>query len=403
MVTTQNERDRSQAQPRLADILRPHAVPFPELHRRYGPLLEMVRTLLGVVPNCDPYLEIWPPAFRTYNVMVPNLINLPWLLWGLGAPRSTIGLAMYVASRASSCMYCSAHTCTFALRRGADVDAVASAMDDASPALNDADRAAVRIARQLSVVPAAVTEDARADLYRRFSAADAEWIVLSVAMMGWLNKTMDALGIPLEEETIAEVSPVISRSGWEIGQHVPEGALRPETPPPAADSLSKRLAVIRHAPTAIGLDREWTRGVPDRWPDVGDHLREKTGYPFPVLSKLRHRSAIRAIATMIRLNFGGGDQGVIGKAEKLAAGLIYAECVGNAGLAQEMREMGAQAHRSQESAVQRVARAISPSPAQVDERAMQAARTLSPAGIVELVSFVAVMQLLHRISSFMPS
>ena len=385
----------------LVDLLKPHAVPFPELHRRYGPLLEMVRTLLGVVPNCDPYLEIWPPAFRTYNVMVPNLINLPWMLWGFGAPRSTIGLAMYAASRASSCMYCSAHTCTFALRRGADVDAVASAMDDESPALSDADRAAVRIARQLSVVPAAVTDEARADLYRHFSAADAEWIVLSVAMMGWLNKTMDALGIPLEEETIAEVSPVISRSGWKIGQHVPEGALRPETPPPTPDSLSKRLALIRHAPYAIKLDKEWTRGVPDRWPAVGEYLREKTGYHFPILSRLRHRSAIRGIATMIRLNFGDGDQGVIAKGEKLAAGLIYAECVGNDGLAKEMREMGAEAHPSPQSPVQQLARAISPSPAQVDESAMEAARNLSPAGIVELVSVVAVMQLMQRVSSFL--
>lgn len=400
MLTTENERGHSQAQPRVADLLSAHAVPFPELHRRYGPLLEMVRTLLGVVPNCDPYLEIWPPAFRTYNVMVPNLINLPWLLWGFGAPRSTIGLAMYAASRASSCMYCSAHTCTFALRRGADVDAVASAMDDASPALSDADRAAVRIARQLSVVPAAVTEEARADLYRHFSAADAEWIVLSVAMMGWLNKTMDALGIPLEEDTIAEVSPVISRSGWEIGQHMPERALRPEAPPPAADSLLKRLALIRHAPPAIKLDKEWTRGVPDTWPAVGEYLREKTGYRFPILSKLRHRSALRGIATMIRLNFGSGDQSVIGKEEKLAAGLIYAECVGNVGLADEMREMGAEAHLSAESPVQRLARAISPSPARVDESAMEAARNLSAAGIVELVSFVAVMQLWQRVSRF---
>ena len=42
------------------------------LHQQYGSVLELVRTLIGVVPNCDPYLEIWPTAFRTYNVLVPN-------------------------------------------------------------------------------------------------------------------------------------------------------------------------------------------------------------------------------------------------------------------------------------------------------------------------------------------
>ena len=88
----------------LVELLEQEAVPFETLHARYGPLLELVRKLLGVVPNCDPYLEIWPPAFRTYNVMVPNLLNLPLMVWGLGAPRSTVGLAMYVsAARPAAC------------------------------------------------------------------------------------------------------------------------------------------------------------------------------------------------------------------------------------------------------------------------------------------------------------
>ena len=73
------------------------------LRERYGALLGLVNALLGVVPNCDSYLEIWPPAFRTYNVMVPNLLNLPLLIWGFGARRSTVGLAMYVSSRSAGC------------------------------------------------------------------------------------------------------------------------------------------------------------------------------------------------------------------------------------------------------------------------------------------------------------
>lgn len=379
----------------LVDLLHQDAVPFPELHRRYPPLLALVRTLLGVVPNCDPYLEIWPPAFRTYNVMVPNLLDLPFLLWGFGAPRSTVGLAMYVSSRAADCMYCSAHTCTFALRRGATVDGVASALD-ADPALGAADRAAVRIARQLAVVPAIADAEAREELRRHFSESHVEAIVLSIAMMGWLNKTMDALGVPLEETTVAEIDGVIARSGWAPGQHL-KGSV-PHTAPPRADSLLTRLGVVRHGPAAARLDRAWTRGVPDRWPEVGEYLRRKTGHDFPILSHLRRRRAIRAIATMIELNFGAGES-VIGQHQKRAAGLVYAECVGNASLAEALRATGA-VPLPPDSPVQRLARAIAPSPARVDEDAMQAARALPPAGIVELVSFVSVLQLLHRISSF---
>jgi hypothetical protein len=324
--------------------------------------------------------------------MFPNLLNLPFLVWGLGAPRSTLGLAMYVSSRVAGCPYCSAHTCSFALRRGATVEQVASALDS-QPTLRAADRAAVRVARALAVVPAAIDDEARADLRRCFSEADAEWVVLSIAVAGWLTKMMDPLGVPLEEPTVSEVNGVIAPSGWTPGQHMKGTA--PIGDPPRADSLLRRLSVIRYAPQALRLDGMWTAGVPDRWPAVGEFLRQRTGHSFPVLSRLRHRRAIRAIATMIKDNLG---ESVIGRESKLAAGLIYARTVGNASLAEELRALGAR--ELPDSPVQTLARAISPSPAAVDQGVVESSRAIPPAGIVELVAFVSLLQMLHRLSSF---
>jgi hypothetical protein len=381
----------------LVELLEREAVPFETLHSRYGSLLELVRKLLGVVPNCDPYLEIWPPAFRTYNVMVPNLLNLPLMVWGFGAPRSTVGMAMYVSSRTAGCMYCSAHSCTFALRRGATVDEVAAALDG-TPSLTEADRAAVRVARALAVVPADIDEGDRAELRRHFSEADAEWIVLSIAMMGFLNKAMDALGVPLEEDTASEVDGVISPSGWTPGRHM-KGPVRPGDPP-GADSLATRFGLIRYAPRAIKLDKAWTEGVPDSWPAVGEYLRQRTGHSFPVLSRLRHRRAIRAIATMIEENLSRSES-VIGLDDKLAAGLTYAHTVGNPSLVQELRALNAR--ELPDSPTQTLARAISSSPAAVDQGVLESSRAIPPAGIVELVTFVSVLQMLHRLSSFYPT
>jgi alkylhydroperoxidase family enzyme len=376
----------------LTELLESDAVPIETLTVRYGALLELVRRLIGVVPNCDPYLEIWPPAFRTYNVMVPNLLNLPLMVWGLGAPRGSVGLAMYVSSRTAGCMYCSAHTCSFALRRGATVDEVASALEE-HPSLSEADRAAVRAARAMATVPAAVDEDVRADLLRHFSDRDAEWIVLSVAMMGWLNKTMDALGVPLEAPTVAEVTNVISSSGWSPVKHL-NGTV-PAADPPGSDSLATRLSLIRYAPRALALDRRWTRGTPDSWPEVGRYLEQQTGHDFPVLGRLQHRRAVRAIATMIRENL---RETVIGRDRKLAAGLIYAEAARSGVLEAELRALGAT--ELPESPVTALARAIAPSPALVDGGVVEGARAIPPAGIVELVSFISLLQLLHRLSSF---
>jgi alkylhydroperoxidase family enzyme len=382
--------------PVLVSLLEPEAVPLAVLRQRYGALLELVHTLLGVVPNCDSYLEIWPTAFRSYNVMVPNMLNLPLMLWGLGAPRGTVGLAMYVASRNAGCAYCSAHACTFALRRGATVEDVASALEGEQ--LCAADRAAVRVARALAVVPTTIDDDDRRALRACFSPAHEEWIVLSIAMMGWLNKTMDALGVPLEEPTVAEVQALITPSGWSAGKHV-QGQLPTSVAAPAADSLGKRLAVIRHAPKAVGFDKAWTQGVPDRWPAVGAFLREHTGHDFPVLGRLQHRGPVRAIATMIRDNF---CESVVGREVKLAAGLIYAEAVHHGSLAEQLRAAGARpfAESGVESAAHVLARAVSPSPAAVGAEVVAACRELAPAAIVEVVTFIALLQLLHRLESY---
>jgi alkylhydroperoxidase family enzyme len=379
----------------LVELLEQEAVPFETLHTRYGSLLELVRKLLGMVPNCDTYLEIWPPAFRTYNVMVPNLLNLPFLGWGLGAPRSTVGLAMYVSSRTAGCAYCSAHSCSFALRRGATVEEVTSALD-AERTLTAADRVAVRVARSLAVVPASVDDETRAELWRQFSEKNAEWVVLAIAMMGFLNKAMDALGVPLEEPVACEVNGVIGPSGWKPGQHMSTTVL--DGDPPGADSLLTRLSFIRYAPQAIKLDKGWTQGVPDRWPAVGEFLRRTTGHSFPVLSHLRHRRAVRAIATMIKENL---SESVIGLDNKLAAGLIYAHTIGNLSLAQELRALGAR--ELPDSPTQTLAGAISSSPAAVNQSVLESSRAISAAGIVELVTFVSVLQMLHRLSSFYPT
>ena len=372
----------------LTTLLEHEAVPFDTLHGRYGSLLELVRKLIGVVPNCDPYLEIWPTAFRTYNVMVPNFLNLPFLIWGFGGPRATMGLAMYVASRTAGCPYCSAHSCAFAMRRGASAEDVAASMNGGS--LSPAQLAAVTTARALASVPAGTP----VDLTKHFSPADAEWIVLSIAMMGWLNKTMDALGVPLEVSTAAEVHGVIAPSGWTPREPL---QLPANASAPCADSLATKLGVVPLIPSALALDKQWLAGVPGQWPRVGEFLKGATGHDFPVLSRLTHTRAIRAIAVMIRDNF-DAHQSVLGREKKLAAGLIYADVVGDPGLGGELRAAGAR--EQPQSAVSKLARAIAPSPAQVDSAVLESSREIPPAGIVELVSFIAVLQMLHRLSTY---
>ncbi len=95
------------------------------------------------------------------------------------------------------------------------------------------------------------------------------------------------------------------------------------------------------------------------------------------------------------------SESVIGLDNKLAAGLIYAQTIGNPALAEELPALGAR--ELPDSPTQTLARAISSSPAAVDQSVLEASRAISPAGIVELVTFVALLQLLHGLSSFYPT
>lgn len=409
----------------LAGLLTKDVVPMATLHERYGPLLELVRILIGVVPNCDTYLEIWPPAFRTYNVLVPNFLNLPFSIFGVGgAPKDIVGLGMYVSSRAAECPYCSAHTCSFALRRGASPEKVAQALVG-SARLTPAELATLAVARSLARIPCELTDAERKGLENQFSRVETEWIVLGIVMMGFLNKFMDAIGVELEASTVAETKSIMG-ANWSAGKagRDLDDTAGATVPPPKADSLWTKLSVIRYAPAALRLDTQWQSGVPDSWPAVGEFLRKQTGHDFPVLSRMHTSRGIRAVASALRENL-NPESTVTGLQTKALAGVVFAMVVGDAPLAEEMRAVGrnlgttdedldaaaqfaADADKvptstdPQQQAALILARAASPSPAEITAVVVDTCRHsgLTAPALVELITWLSVLQMLHRLSSY---
>lgn len=405
----------------LAQELESATVDFSELHQHYAPVLRLVKELIGVIPNCDPYLEIWPTGFRTYNLLVPNMLNLPVALLGQGAPKDLVGLAMYVSSRAAECMYCSAHTCSYALRRGASEAAVTGVY-------NEVEASVASVAESLGRVPSDLTQTQVKELERHLSPADVEWVVLSVAMMGFLNKFMDGMGIQLEAESIATVRDVIGPTGWSTGKHgwgdEPELA-REDVP---LDSLGTYLRVFSQAPGAVRLENRWTRGVSGRIGPALMMLEDQVGYSFPIFGSLQHKRAVKAIATILRDNL-DPNLSVIGLPAKLLAGLVFAKTVDSEVLQAEMlllagllapdldadllvdagqfavatpEEMSIPPGLSSvEAATLLLAKAASPSPSVVNEITISSVvGQLTPAQIIEVMVWLSVCQALHRLYAF---
>lgn len=428
----------------LARELAPHAVSperLPADHRRVE---AMVNELIGVTPNCYPVLALWPPGLRTLDVLVPNLLNLPFSLVGHGPPKELVGLAMYASSRVAGCSYSIAHHCSWALRRGLDRSAVQGRHSPTEAAV-------AALAEAMAAVPATIGPDQVLAAEAHLPPDDVEWIATAVALGGFLNKFMDSVGVELEEGCLTDVQAVLRPAGWGPGKHLAE----PDRSRPLAthesidygrwrdepgwarvdtsdripvDGLGTYLRMIRRTPGAVRLDRAWTRGVSGRVGEALLLLEERIGYGFPILGELGSPRVVRALATALRDNL-DPRRSRIGIDVKLLAGLVYAEHVRSPLLAQEctllldlleadpdpwlLRSIRRFAVAPTEEAVVPpglgwtdgaallLARACASSPADISEIVVSAvAPHLEADQIVELVVWLSLLQTLHRLYGF---
>ena len=401
----------------LAEALDPYAVSFDVLRQRNRPLLAVTDKLLGVVPNSHRYLAIWPTGFRTCNLLVPTFLNMPSLVLGAGEQKKLVGLVMYASSRAAQCAYCSAHSCSFALRRGASEPAIAHALDSQSidSGFGARQRAALGVADAVGRLPDSLTAAQRDEFLHRFSDSEVERLVLAIALMGFLNKFMDATGMPLEDAPLHEATRILAPTGWNPGKHH-SGSVesRPEgRSGRVGDSLRTKLGLVPLMPSLIARELRWTAGVPSRWPEVGHYLKERSGLDLPVLSKLSSRRAVRALAAVVRDNT---DPAVteLGLPAKFLAGIVYANVAqheqllravdllaGGAGVTSAQRSGALDGLDLAAVTALQLAEAASHSPAQITPEIIDhAEQTLSPPAIVELMVWISLLQLLHRLHVF---
>lgn len=416
----------------LAGGLKPASVSFGELHRRYHPMLALVKELIGVVPNCDPILEIWPPAFRAYNLLVPNMFNLPHMLFKRKSFKASAGLAMYVSSSAAACPYCTAHTCSFALKRGASTKAILGER-------TSREESVAALAEGLSRIPVSLDPEAIRQVRTHFSPAETEWLALAVSMMGFLNKFMDAIGVELEQESVRDVGALLAQAGWSPGRHIQGKMQAAPFVPLQHDNLGTYFRVIRQAPGAISLERKWTKGVPDDYSGASHYLSEQVGYSFPLLKPVKQKRVLMALTTVLRDHLNAGTS-VIGLESKTLTGYLFSAIIGNRELSGELLGYSAAVlpemspdvfYRLDDVAIMDMpvtagevsdflvrlrdnlgiteqqaelillSRAVAPSPAEINQAVTNAVlQHLSPEAVVELVSWISILQLLHRLNSY---
>ena len=177
--------------------------------------LEHFVKTLGFVPNSLLTMQR-VPAIAKAVVQLNKAVFDPAGRVDLGLKR----LVAHMASFASGCQYCKAHTAVSATRHGIDDDKMAAIYDyRSSPLFSGSERVALDFARDAASIPDAVTDESYEELARHWSDVEIVEILGVVCMFGVFNRWNDSMATPLEVEPITKASVLLGDKGWEIGKH----------------------------------------------------------------------------------------------------------------------------------------------------------------------------------------
>ncbi len=185
--------------------------PDPELKAT----LEHFVNTLGFVPNSLLTMQR-VPAFAKSVVQMNRAVFAPDGKVDLGLKR----LVAHMASAASGCQYCKAHTTVSATRHGIDEQKMAAIYEYRTNDLfSDAERVALDFALDSAGIPNGVTDDSYAALAEHWSEEEIVEILGVVCMFGVFNRWNDTMATPLEEEPIAKAGELLGDKGWDKGKH----------------------------------------------------------------------------------------------------------------------------------------------------------------------------------------
>jgi uncharacterized peroxidase-related enzyme len=185
-----------------------------EDHPELEELFRLYDETMSFVPNSLFTMARRPEILRAFSELITQI-------WRAGTvPVGLKPLVAIVASTAAGCRYCQAHETVDAMMRGVEEEKIAEIWNfERSPLYPDAERAALRFARDASVVPNEVTPEHFEELRRHWDDGQIVEILAVVGLFGFLNRWNDSMATDLEEIPAAFAARTIGPEGWAPGKH----------------------------------------------------------------------------------------------------------------------------------------------------------------------------------------
>ena len=183
--------------------------PLPrEEHAELEQLFRLYDETMSFVPNSLFTMARRPEILRAFSELITQI-------WRTGTvPVGLKPLIAIVASKAAGCRYCQAHEAVDAKMRGVPDQKIAAIWDfERSSLFSDAERAALRFARDASVVPNEVTPTHFEDLRKHWDDGEIVEMLAVVGLFGFLNRWNDSMATDLEDVPMGFASRTLG-DGW---------------------------------------------------------------------------------------------------------------------------------------------------------------------------------------------
>jgi uncharacterized peroxidase-related enzyme len=192
--------------PNMAPLRREDHPELEELFAHYD------RTL-SFVPNSLFTMARRPEILRAFSELITQIWNTGTL------PTELKPLVGIMASIAAGCRYCQAHEAVDAAERGVDEARIAEIWNfERSPLYSEAERAALRFARDAALVPNEVMPAHFDELRRYWDEGQIVEMLAVVGLFGFLNRWNDTMATELEG-TPLELASRAYGDRWEPGKH----------------------------------------------------------------------------------------------------------------------------------------------------------------------------------------
>ena len=184
-----------------------------EDHPELESLFQLYDDTLSFVPNSLFTMARRPEVLMAFSELITQI-------WRSGTvPVGLKPLIAMVASKAAGCRYCQAHEAVDAMMRGVPDEKISAIWDfERSPMYTDGERAALRFARDASVVPNAVTPKHFEDLREHWDDGEIVEMLAVIGLFGFLNRWNDSMATDLEDAPMEFATARLGDS-WHPGKH----------------------------------------------------------------------------------------------------------------------------------------------------------------------------------------